>query len=243
MSKTACAVATVLLLAGCSSGTATKGPGDDTTKSDFTVKLPFPTDWADRVDNRYLPLEPGTRWVYRTTTKDGQELNVVTVTDQHVSIEGVDATVVHDVVEVRGKVLEDTFDWYAQDADGNVWYLGEDTKSYEDGKVSTEGTWKTGVDGAEAGIIMLADPHVGDFYRQEHYKGHAEDQGKVLSLDEKVSGPAGSWTGVLKTRDTTPVEPDVVEHKFYAPGVGVVQESEVTGGEGEHSVLIEMTKG
>ena len=181
--------------------------------------------------------------MYRTTTKDGEERNVVTVTDQHESIEGVVATVVHDVVLVGGKVLEDTHDWYAQDADGNVWYLGEDTKSYEGGTMSTEGTWKAGVDGAEAGIIMLADPDVGDFYRQEHYPGHAEDQGEVLSLDAKVSGPFGSWTGVLETRDTTPVEPDVVEHKFYAPGVGVVQESEVTGGEGEHSVLVEMTKG
>jgi hypothetical protein len=145
----------------------------------------------------------------------------------------VTAVVVRDTVEVAREVHEDTFDWYAQDVDGNVWYLGEDTKEYEDGKVvSTEGSWEAGVDGALPGVIMPADPEVGLAYTQEHYADDAEDKGKILAVGEQVSVPAGPFDEVLVTEEWTPLEPAIREHKSYAPGVGVVFEEIVRGGEG-----------
>jgi hypothetical protein len=120
-------------------------------------------------------------------------------------------------------VKEDTLDWYAQDKAGNLWYLGEDTKEYEDGKVSsTKGSWEAGVDGALAGVLLPADPQVGMTYRQEYYKGEAEDRAQVESVDESAEIAYGSFDGILKTKETTPLEPDLVEHKYYAKGVGVV---------------------
>jgi hypothetical protein len=136
-------------------------------------------------------------------------------------------------VTVAGEIHEDTFDWYAQDVDGNVWYMGEDTKEYEDGKVSsTEGSWEAGVDGALPGIIMPADPTVGLAYTQEHYAGEAEDKGKIVGLGKSVEVPYGSFDEVLVTEDWTPLEAKILEHKYYAPGIGVVFEELVKGGEG-----------
>jgi hypothetical protein len=163
---------------------------------------------------------------------------VVVVTGDTKDILGVPCVVVRDTVTLDGEVIEDTFDWFAQDADGNVWYFGEDTKEYEDGEVvTTEGSWEAGVDGAEPGIVMEADPQVGDRYRQEFYEGHAEDMATVLSLDETADVPYGSYEDVLMTEDTTPLEPDVLERKFYARGVGVVLEVDVNGG-GEREELV-----
>ena len=120
-----------------------------------------------------------------------------------------------------GNLTEKTFDYYAQDKKGNVWYFGEDTKEYENGKVvSTKGSWEAGVDGAKPGFIMQADPKVGETYRQEYYEGEAEDMAKVLSLSESVTVPYGSFDQVLVTKEWTPLEPGLVEHKYYAPGVG-----------------------
>ena len=146
---------------------------------------------------------------------------------------GLRSRVIHDVVTEKGRVVEDTFDWYAQDDKGNVWYLGEDTKEYEEGGVvSTEGSWEAGVGGALPGVIMPADPSVGLAYTQEHYAGEAEDKGRILRLGEHRTVPAGSYGDVLVTEDWTPLEPDVREQKSYAPGVGVVFEELVRGGEG-----------
>jgi hypothetical protein len=199
-----------------------------------------PADFVDRIDNPYWPMLPGSRWVYRETDADGNELQVeVAVTGRTKRILGIDATVVHDVVSENGELIEDTYDWYAQDADGNVWYLGEDTKEYENGKVvSTEGSWEAGVDGAQAGVVMPADPEVGMTYRQEHYAGEAEDRGEILSLDEHAEVPYGSFDEVLMTKDTTPLEPDVVEHKLYAKGVGPVLTIAVSGGGGREELVI-----
>jgi len=122
---------------------------------------------------------------------------------------------------------------YAQDRDGNVWYFGEDTKEFEsDGTVSTAGSWQGGVDGAQPGILMLAQPQVGDTYRQEYYAGEAEDMAEVLSLAESITVPYGSFEDVLSTRDWTPLEPSIAENKYYAPGVGLVREEIVQGGSG-----------
>jgi hypothetical protein len=192
-------------------------------------------DFVDRIDNPYWPMAPGSRWVYRETDGEGGEQRVeVIVTDRTKTILGIDATVVRDVVTADGEVVEDTFDWYAQDKEGNVWYLGEDTKEYENGKVvSTAGSWEAGVDGAQAGIIVPGDPELGQAYRQEYYAGEAEDNGEVLSLDATAKVPFGSFDGVLKTKDTNALNPDVVENKYYAKGVGPVLAVTVSGGDRE----------
>jgi hypothetical protein len=142
------------------------------------------------------------------------------------------------VVTKDGAVLEDTYDWYAQDKDGNLWYLGEDTKEYEDGKVaSTAGSWQAGVDGAEPGLILPAKPSVGMSYRQEYYKGEAEDSAEVLSLDEWTDVPAGAYKHLLMTKEFTSLEPDVLEDKFYAQGVGPVLALTVGGGTGREELV------
>ena len=194
-----------------------------------------PEDFVEGVDNPYFPLRPGARLVYEGVSEGDREVDRVTVTDQTKEIMGVTATVVHDQVFTDGELTEDTFDWYAQDRAGNVWYFGENTKELEGGKVtSTKGSWEAGVDGAQPGILMLGRPQVGDAYRQEYFKGEAEDLGRVKSLDGSVSVPYGSFDDVLVTEDSTPLEPKILENKFYAPGVGVVMEELVKGG---HEVL------
>jgi hypothetical protein len=202
-----------------------------------------PADFVAVVDNPYLPLAPGTTYIYEGVSGGERETVKVTVTHDTKEILGITATVVRDRVLVDETLAEDTFDWYAQDREGNVWYLGETTKEFEDGKVvSTEGSWEAGVDGAQPGIIMLADPQVGDAYRQEFYEGEAEDVARVLALDESVTVPHGSFAGVLRTEDWTPLEPKIRENKFYARGIGVVFERLVRGGR-EVLRLVEVRKG
>jgi hypothetical protein len=149
-------------------------------------------------------MDVGSRWVYREI-EDGTSQRVeVTVTERTKTIEGVEARVVHDVVGEEDEVKEDTYDWYAQDSAGNIWYLGEDTKEYEHGRVSsTSGSWEAAVDGAEAGVIIPARPRVGMSYRQEYYVGEAENAARVLSLDEKAEVPFGRFQNLLETRDYT----------------------------------------
>lgn len=131
----------------------------------------------------------------------------------------------------HGELIENTFDWYAQNECGNVWYLGENTKEYEDGKVvSTAGSWEGGIDGAQAGVVMPGEPQVGLAYRQEYYEGEAEDRGEIASLDEQVQVPFGHFRGEIMTKDTTPLHPRVLECKFYAEGVGVVLALGISGG-------------
>jgi hypothetical protein len=180
-----------------------------------------PATFVDRIDNPFLPFLPGSRWVYRETDAEGARAKVtVTVTTRTRDIEGIAATVVHDKVTEAGELVENTFDWYAQDACGNVWYLGENTKEYEDGEVvSTAGSWEHGVDGAMAGVVMPADPQVGLTYRQEYYEGEAEDRGEIVSLDEQAQVPFGHFRPVVMTKDTTPLHPRILEFKFYAEGV------------------------
>ena len=227
------AVVTVVVSAGCG------GSGSDSLPQDGEPVELDPADFVARVDNPYWPMLPGSRWVYRESDADGTEMRVeVTVTERTKRILGIDATVVHDVVTEDGELVEDTYDWYAQDTAGNVWYLGEATKEYEHGKVvTTAGSWEAGVDGAQAGVVMPAKPRVGLAYRQEHYAGEAEDRGRVLSLDERVEVPFGSFDGVVMTKDWTPLEPDVLEHKFYARGVGPVLALGLSGGGGREELV------
>jgi hypothetical protein len=196
-----------------------------------------PVDFVAGVDNPLFPLVPGTRYVYQ----GGEETTEVTVTNDTERILGVTTIVVRDVVSVGGEIIEDTYDWYAQDKAGDVWYLGEDTKEYENGQlVSTKGSWEAGVDGAKPGIIMHAtQPTIGAPYRQEYYACKAEDWAEVVSLNESVTVPYGSFDNCLQTREFTPLEPGVSEYKYYAPGIGVMLEVDVQSG--TRMELIEVT--
>lgn len=196
-------------------------------------------DFSTKIDNPYWPMAVGTRWVYRETERDSVQHVTVTVTDRTKRIAtGVVARVVRDVVTEDGRKVEDTSDWYAQHRDGSVWYLGEDTTEYEDGRVvSKAGSWEAGVRGAQAGIIMPAQPQVGQEYPQEHAPGRAEDRGKVLSLDEQAQVPFGHFRRVLLTKDFTPLEPRVLEYKLYARGVGPVLVLDVSGASGREELV------
>ncbi len=194
------------------------------------------------VNNQYFPLVPGTTFHYRNTITEGATVttqdNPVEVTSDIKVILGVNCVVVHDQTYEGGNLVEDTFDWYAQDNEGNVWYFGEDTKEYEGGQVmSTAGSWEAGVSGAVAGIIMKADPQVGDRYQQEYLKGEAEDMAEVLALNETATVPYGSFTRVLRTKEWTPLEPGVEEEKLYAPGIGLIKVEVVKGGSGIEELL------
>jgi hypothetical protein len=193
-----------------------------------------PAEFADGVgnplpiNNPYWPLVPGTTFVYED--EDGEEHNEVYVTYDTKDILGVTCTVVEDKAWVDGELAEQTLDWYAQDVHGNIWYFGEYTEAYEDGGVSTEGSWEAGADGALPGIVMPADPEAGASYRQEYYEGEAEDMAKVLKLNASVSTDFGDFSPCLKTKEWTPLEPGAIEHKFYAPGVGLVLIEELKAG-------------
>src|SRR5829696_7734658 len=207
-------------LAGCgSSGDDSSSAAGQTGTNTFPqstepAKLD-PADFSTTIDNPYFPLPVAARWIVRVTDAEGlEQRDVITVTDQTRRIaDGAEARVVHDVVDEGGKPVEVTDDWYAQDADGNVWYFGEDTVSYENGKPDRSGSFEAGVSGADAGVIMPAHPEVGMAYREEYSAGHAEDRSKVLSLDEQAEVPFGHFTEVLLTKDYTRLEPDVLEYK------------------------------
>jgi hypothetical protein len=230
------------------SGTKGSDPG-----SDPRAELPQgsepadldPADFTTKVDNPYLPFAVGSRWVYaETEAGEPDQKVVVEVTSETRTIaNGVEAVVVRDTVTEGGEPIEITDDWYAQDSAGNVWYLGEDTAEYEDGKrVCRCGSFEAGVDGAEAGVVMPASPEVGMTYRQEYYEDEAEDEAKVLSLDEMAQPPAAFYPETLMTRDTNPLEPRVSEHKFYAEGVGLVLAVHTSGGAGREE-LVSFTPG
>src|SRR5262249_14112919 len=178
-----------------------------------------PANFVPKIDNPFFPLVPGTTFVYEAQTPDGLEHDEFAVTHNTRAILGVTCTEVHDTVTTNGVLTEDTLDWFAQDTAGNVWYFGESTHELADGLISTiDGTFRGGVDGAQPGIIMEAHPAIGDFYRQEFDLGNAEDFAEVVGLNASVTVPFGSFTNCLDTRETTPLEPDLHEHKFYAAG-------------------------
>jgi hypothetical protein len=232
---------------GSSSGTQAAGGGTTATAPAMT-SLPVdgkpspidPSDFTTEFQNPYWPMKPGSQWVFRETDAEGSVSRVVvTVLDEtKVIANGVEARIVHDQVSEGGQVKENTYDWYAQDAYGNLWYLGEDTTEYENGKPTTkEGSWEAGVDGALPGIIMPADPWVGTTYREEFYKGHAEDGTSIISTDALAKVPFGRFELGVQTRNFSGIESDVIEEKIYAQGVGVVLEITVSGGSDRDELL------
>lgn len=208
-----------------------------------------PADFVAVVDNPYFPLRPGETYHYVGTSKEANETETFfitsTVTCDTKLILGVTTTVVH-VIETdeEGTVLEDTFDWYAQDVEGNVWYFGEFTTAFDNGSSSTAGSWEAGIDGAKPGIVMWADPyaHLGETYYQEYFPGEAEDQAKVIPSKRSVKVAYGMFHKTLGTEEFTALEPDVLERKFYAEGIGMVLAQSAKGGkEKEREELVDIT--
>jgi hypothetical protein len=200
---------------------------------------PNPRDFVRTVDNPWFPLRPGATFVYRGIENGKPSRDVVHVTGRTKLIAGVRCTAVSDRLYLAGKLEERTTDWYAQDRSGTVWYFGEDTAELDaHGHVtSTEGTWQTGRDGAQAGVFMPASPRIGQTFRQEYLKGHAEDHFRVVSLGASVETPDVSSTRALLTKEWSPLEPGIVDHKLYVRGVGFVAERTIRGGT-DHAVLV-----
>jgi len=228
-----------LVVAGCSSdsrecGTnaANYAPGID------PANFPTPT----KIDNRYYPLIPGAVFKYRD---EDNAITTTTVTSDTKLIMGIETRVVHDVATTEtGELIEDTDDYFAQDATGTVWYFGEDTKAYSGTTVSTEGSWVGGEECALPGIQMPATPAVGFAYRQEYLQGEAEDEGAILALGETVTTPLRTFTDCLKTKDTTALEAGV-ENKYYCPPLGLVSSVDLAmpGGTDKHEDIYEYTAG
>jgi hypothetical protein len=197
-----------------------------------------PAAFSTRIDNPYHPLVPGTSWIL--VEKKGKHTveNEITVTRDTRVVMGVTCVVVHDVVREKGKLEEETLEWFAQDKDGNVWYFGEDTKEYGPGKrVSIEGSWEAGIDKGQPGIIMLAHPAPGPAYRQEYGPGAAEDMAQVIATDDSVTTPYGTFAHCVRTKEWSLLESGS-EKKWYAKGFGCVREESASG---EVSVLISRT--
>ena len=254
----------VLIAAGCGSTTsptssappsATAATAEPSIAATALPEIPSPSPapgatlgpdaWRDPanfvavIDNPWLPFKPGSVLRY-TGTKDGKRAkDITTVTSRTEVVNGVTCVVVDDKLWLNGQLEETTLDYYVQDIAGNVWYFGEDTQELgPNGNItSTEGSWRAGVNGAVPGIFMEADPVVGHAFQQEYLQGSAEDHFEVLSLTESVTVPAGSYTNVLLTKEWTPLEPDVLDHKFYVRGIGEVREVAVKGPKEELSLV------
>jgi hypothetical protein len=235
----ATAVVSLLLLPiGCGSG----GSGSDQSSTSAGQRIVSgagpngpsevsSSDFSATVDNPYYPLKPGTTYRYRGD-KDGKPtIDVYAVSHETKTIEGVPCVAVKDNLYEAVKLEEQTTDWYTQDTYGNVWYFGEATRELntKGETTSTEGSWQAGADGAQPGIFMPAHPQPGQSFRQENYPGHAEDQFRVLDLSSPITVPAGSYPRALLTEETTPLEPGVVDHKYYVSGVGNVKEVTAKG--------------
>lgn len=226
-----CVVPLLLVLTACGSA-----PGSIDPSGVDGLEIPTPSadprDFVRAIDNPLLPLAPGSSWTYAATTEGvGSRTVTVTVSEETRLVEGVRATVVNQVVtDVRGKAVDDAEEWYAQDRDGNVWFFGTSTG------------WEAGVDGARAGMAMLATPRVGDGYLMGYAVGEAEDQAEVLSLDAARDVPFGSFSKLLETGVTSALEPGVEERRHYAVGVGLVQ-VQVVAGEGADLELVDHLPG
>jgi hypothetical protein len=243
-------LAAVVSIAGCgSSNSSSSGSGSSSTQiklqtvpasgSVYHPKI-VPANFTTQVTNRYWPLRPGATWVYDGTKDHVPEHVVITVATDTKTIMGVKCLVVHDRVTINGSLEENTTDWYAQDRSGAVWYFGEDSKDYKNGVVvSTQGTWEAGVDGAQPGVVIQGDPRPGPTYRQEYRPGVAEDRARVLTASAVETVPAGTFHNVVETYDTDPLNPDKVERKYWAPGVGAVHVVRIGGSHQEEIKLVQ----
>jgi hypothetical protein len=197
-----------------------------------------PANFVKEITNPYFPLKPGTVYKFDGTRDGVARRDEMTVTSETKVIMGIPCIVVRDVSSTDTEMVEKTVDWYAQDEDGNVWYFGEDTAEYKNGKVTTtDGTWMAGVDGALPGIIMKAAPKVDEGYRQEYRPGVAEDFAKVIKTDATGGGPTGKYTNVVITEDTDLLDKAKFEHKYFAPSIGNIGSDGMVGGHHEIRTL------
>jgi hypothetical protein len=229
---TALAAAALVVLAGSAAGSSAPAPSAH-TPSAHAPSAPDPADFTTPVANAYFPIAPGL--TVRLRGHDGAERlhERVHVTHRTRTIQGIEVRVVRDVVRrPDGSVAERTTDWYAADNDGNVWYFGERTATLDEhGQVeSREGSWQAGRDGARAGIVMPADPHPAQAFRQELYRGHAEDQAWIVGREARATVQAGRFRHLVHTLEWTRLEPGVVSSKLYARGVGIIRETDLAGG-------------
>lgn len=196
------------------------------------------------VTNPWFPLRPGSVYRYRGV-KDGEpSREVMTVTRRTKTIDGARARAVSDLLYIRGRLEERTTDYYAQDAKGNVWYFGEKTAELDaHGHVkNTSGSWMAGVKGAKPGIFMFVHPRPGLSARQEYLKGEAEDHFAVVAMHQKAVVPYRTFRGAMLTKEWTPLEPGVLDHKYYVRGIGTVLEQTVKGGN-ERNELVSFRRG
>jgi hypothetical protein len=224
------ALIAVVAAAGCGSGGTGSSSTTTATRTGFTAN----------VTNPWFPLRPGSVYRYRGV-KDGEpSREVMTVTHRTKTIDGARCVVVSDLLYIRGKLEERTEDYYTQDAKGNVWYFGEKTAELDEhGNVkNTSGSWMAGVNGAKPGIFMFVHPRPGDSARQEYLKGEAEDHFEVVSLRETATVPFKTFRGAMLTKEWTPLEPDVIDHKYYARGIGTVLEQTVKGGNERNELVV-----
>lgn len=244
MMRSIAVASAVLVLAACGGGGSKSTSSSASTLPQGTKPVQLdPADFSTNIDNPYWPMRPGSHWVYREVENGEAQRVDVTVTNRTKTLHGIEARVVHDRVSQHGETVEDTYDWYAQDSAGNLWYLGEDTAEYENGKLKTkEGSWAYGVDGAQPGVVVPASPKRGMSYREEYYAGHAEDAAAVLNIGSQVQVPFGRFQDAMLTRNFSTIEPTVEEMKLYAKGVGPVMELLVSGGSGR-TELLSYTKG
>ena len=242
MIGTAVAVALAATVAVGASDAAAGGKGLPTPKASHFGKH------SNLVTNPWFPLARGSVYVYEGQKDGKQARDVMTVTKKVKTITGIRAAVVNDRLFLNGQLAERTTDWYAQDKRGTVWYLGEKTSELNaKGKVtSTEGSFLNGRDGAKGGIFMPAIPRVGQSFQQESFKGEAEDRFRILDLATSVTTPAVSSQSAILTKETTPLEPKVVDHKYYVQGIGTVKEEQVAGappGQAEQTQLVSFQAG
>jgi hypothetical protein len=244
-----CTACTPAPVPGGGGGTGGEVPDDlpDTVPAFDAATFTQPT----QIDNAFLPLVPGTTLTYRVETDEGTETIVVEVLDDTREVQGVSCRVVRDRVYLDGLLIEDTHDWFAQDDEGNVWYMGEEVDNYnyddEDNliDITHEGAWEAGRDVAGAGTIarpgyqMPASPAPGITYHQEYYEGEAEDMAEVVALDVPVTLADGTEYSCLQTRDINPLEPGAEEFKYYASGIGLVLEETPDGEERAELVSVE----
>ncbi len=198
-----------------------------------------PANFVSKIDNPYFPLVPGETMIYRGRNAGDLIVDRFAITHNTRVIDGVTCVEVRDSVYTNGALTEDTRDWFAQDKDGNVWYFGENTAELEDGLLATiDGSFMAGVNHDEPGIVMKAHSAIGDFYRQEFSLGNAEDYAQTIGLDATVKVPFGTFDHCLKSEETTPLEPDALEDKFFAPGIGNVLTVDLVSGERDELVQI-----
>jgi len=239
-----------ILLTGCKKEINPSSINNTTLASNVAAESACPinaSNFGSSITNSYFPLVPGTVYHYVNRIIEGadtsyEQIEVSVSTDTKI-IAGVQCREVHDVVTENGDVTEDTYDWYAQDKSGNVWYFGEHTKSMKDKNGSTtEGSWKAGEQNACPGIIMWANlqAHTNEIYYQEFLPGIAEDQAQVINTNSTVTVPYGTFNHCVKTKEFTKLEPGVIEYKYYAANVGLLKTEMTTGGN-ELEVLTSIT--